>query len=223
MVLGKRFRKEPSDGDGVQVFVLFDQHSVFQVGLASYLEQLFPSTTIISSETVRDLESSLDQHPGAVLFLGQVSLESGVIAAAERMQNQVVWIAHPLDEVMAISTHPVVKAIIYRTATPTEVFACIEALKTQQKWVQVRVKCEDDKSGDLASRLTQKELRIVSYLYAGKRNREIAAMVGTTEQRIKNQLGLIYDKLGVQGRVDAVRLLSLNPPTCAHLSVAASQ
>ena len=52
------------------------------------------------------------------------------------------------------------------------------------------------------SRLSDKEMLIVSCVTQGMRNKEIAQQVGTTEQVVKNYLRKIYDKLGVSDRLE---------------------
>jgi DNA-binding NarL/FixJ family response regulator len=51
-------------------------------------------------------------------------------------------------------------------------------------------------------RLSPKELAIIQCITQGKRNKEIAFQMGTTEQVIKNYLRKIYDKLGVSDRLE---------------------
>ncbi|MGD1106894.1 MAG: LuxR C-terminal-related transcriptional regulator, partial [Terracidiphilus sp.] len=51
-------------------------------------------------------------------------------------------------------------------------------------------------------RLSPKEMSIITCITQGKRNKEIAFQLGTTEQVIKNYLRKIYDKLGVSDRLE---------------------
>jgi len=51
-------------------------------------------------------------------------------------------------------------------------------------------------------RLSTKEMAIIACITQGKRNKEIAFQLGTTEQVIKNYLRKIYDKLGVSDRLE---------------------
>jgi DNA-binding CsgD family transcriptional regulator len=46
-------------------------------------------------------------------------------------------------------------------------------------------------------RLTAKEIQVAMLVWEGQTNREIATVVGTTEQVIKNYLRNTFDKLGV--------------------------
>ena len=50
--------------------------------------------------------------------------------------------------------------------------------------------------------LSPLELRIVSLVVQGRRNREIAMQLGSTEQGIKNTLRRIFDKTGVLDRLE---------------------
>jgi DNA-binding CsgD family transcriptional regulator len=51
-------------------------------------------------------------------------------------------------------------------------------------------------------RLTAKEIQVAMLVWEGQTNREIAHVVGTTEQVIKNYLRNTFDKLGVWSRLE---------------------
>jgi len=50
--------------------------------------------------------------------------------------------------------------------------------------------------------LTPKETQVAVLVWEGFTNREIAAMIGTTEQVVKNYLRNTFDKLGVWSRLE---------------------
>ena len=50
--------------------------------------------------------------------------------------------------------------------------------------------------------LSQKEVQVATMVWQGKTNPEIAAILGCTEQVIKNQLRTVFDKLGVWSRLE---------------------
>jgi DNA-binding NarL/FixJ family response regulator len=50
--------------------------------------------------------------------------------------------------------------------------------------------------------LTAKEIRVATLVWEGLTNREIAKIVGTTEQVVKNYLRTAFDKLGVWSRLE---------------------
>jgi DNA-binding NarL/FixJ family response regulator len=50
--------------------------------------------------------------------------------------------------------------------------------------------------------LTAKEVQVATLVWEGLTNRETAALVGTTEQVVKNYLRTTFDKLGVRSRLE---------------------
>ena len=50
--------------------------------------------------------------------------------------------------------------------------------------------------------LTAKEIQVSTLVWQGFTNREIAKMIGTTEQVVKNYLRTAFDKLGVWSRLE---------------------
>jgi DNA-binding NarL/FixJ family response regulator len=50
--------------------------------------------------------------------------------------------------------------------------------------------------------LTKKEVQVASLVFEGLTNREIARLVGTSEQVVKNYLRTTFDKLGVWSRLE---------------------
>jgi DNA-binding NarL/FixJ family response regulator len=51
-------------------------------------------------------------------------------------------------------------------------------------------------------RLTKKEVQVAALVWEGRTNREIASVIGTTEQVVKNYLRNTFDKLGVWSRLE---------------------
>ncbi len=51
-------------------------------------------------------------------------------------------------------------------------------------------------------RLTGKEAQVATLVWEGLTNREIANVIGTTEQVVKNYLRNTFDKLGVWSRLE---------------------
>jgi len=51
-------------------------------------------------------------------------------------------------------------------------------------------------------RLTAKEVQVATLVWEGLTNREIANLIGTTEQVVKNYLRNTFDKMGVWSRLE---------------------
>ena len=50
--------------------------------------------------------------------------------------------------------------------------------------------------------LTAKEIQVATLVWEGLTNRDIAKVIGTTEQVVKNYLRTTFDKLGVWSRLE---------------------
>ena len=50
--------------------------------------------------------------------------------------------------------------------------------------------------------LTAKEIQVATLVWEGLTNREIAVLIGTTEQVVKNYLRATFDKIGVWSRLE---------------------
>jgi len=46
------------------------------------------------------------------------------------------------------------------------------------------------------------QLRVIEFVAAGLKNREVAEAMGITEHVVKNMLRIVYDKLGLWNRVE---------------------
>ena len=64
--------------------------------------------------------------------------------------------------------------------------------------------------------LTAKEIQVATLVWQGLTNREIAKIVGTTEQVVKNYLRSTFDKIGVWSRLElALNSCTQRFPPCA--------
>jgi DNA-binding NarL/FixJ family response regulator len=70
----------------------------------------------------------------------------------------------------------------------------------------------DNVSIVVLEKLTNRERQIVSFIaLSAMRNKEVAFALRTTEQVIKNYLRSIYDKLGIDGRLELAKFVHCHP------------
>lgn len=50
--------------------------------------------------------------------------------------------------------------------------------------------------------LNSREIKVATLVWQGRTNPEIAGLLGTSEQVVKNQLRSVFDKLGVWSRLE---------------------
>ena len=137
-----------------------------------------------------------------------------------RYSCPVVWIAERKDALLPLLAHAAIRGIMYRTVRSVDLRDCLFALRQGRRWTQPLELSDDDEAAQdqLWSLLTQKEQQLAALLVEGLKSKDIAVQLGTTPQVIKNRASLIYNKLGVNGRFDLLKVLLLSPPTCESAS-----
>jgi two-component system nitrate/nitrite response regulator NarL len=105
-----------------------------------------------------------------------------------------------------------VRGIIPRSISPDLLVKCVRKIAEGETWIDNQsvnwvIEAYRSQATALTSprtqpRLSPKELAIITCITQGKRNKEIAYQLGTTEQVIKNYLRKVYDKLGVSDRLE---------------------
>ena len=105
-----------------------------------------------------------------------------------------------------------IRGIISRSISPDLLVRCVRCIAGGETWIDNQalnwvVGAYRAQGAALANprtrrRLSPKEMTIITCITEGKRNKEIAFQLGTTEQVIKNCLRKIYDKLGVADRLE---------------------
>jgi DNA-binding NarL/FixJ family response regulator len=105
-----------------------------------------------------------------------------------------------------------VRGIVTRSIAPDLLIKCIRKVNEGETWLDNQgvnwvIEAYRAQALQLTSprnrvKLSSKELKIISGVTQGLRNKEIAQDVGTTEQVVKNYLRKIYDKLGVSDRLE---------------------
>jgi DNA-binding NarL/FixJ family response regulator len=102
--------------------------------------------------------------------------------------------------------------VVPRSIAPDLLIKCLRKVSAGETWLDnrcinlvieaYRAQAMKLISPKTRTKLSSKELMIISGVTQGQRNKEIATEVGTTEQVVKNYLRKIYDKLGVSDRLE---------------------
>jgi len=64
-----------------------------------------------------------------------------------------------------------------------------------------------DARGSVLEHLTQREREVLTLLVDAKENKEIAEVLGISEQTVKNHIHHLYEKLGISSRVQLVKVM----------------
>jgi two-component system, NarL family, nitrate/nitrite response regulator NarL len=208
--------QSPSSGKSIRI-LLADSQAIYRVGMRKVFALEEDIRVVGQVEKAEHLYSTIEKHPCEVLLL-----EGSLIAGTTNVIPEIVRIAPEMKIIVQVSgtdeAHTVelyrrgVRGIIPRSIAPELLIKCVRKIAAGETWIDnqsVNWVIEAYRSQATAitnpksqPRLSPKELSIIACITQGKRNKEIAFQLGTTEQVVKNYLRKIYDKLGVSDRLE---------------------
>ncbi len=197
--------------------ILADSQAIYRVGMRKVFALEDDLRVVAQVDRFESLHAGLERHPADILLL-----ESNLIAGVANAIPEIVRVAPNIkiivqtagaDEANTVELYRRgVRGIIPRSISPDLLVKCVRKIGAGETWIDnqsVNWVIEAYRSQATAitnpksqPRLSPKELSIISCITQGKRNKEIAFQLGTTEQVIKNYLRKIYDKLGVSDRLE---------------------
>jgi two-component system, NarL family, nitrate/nitrite response regulator NarL len=206
----------PAKPGGIRI-ILADSQAIYRVGIRKVFGLEEDLRVVAQADSLENLRSAIERFPTDVVLLdgGLLNGTANVIPELLRVAPDVKLI---VQAVSADETHTVelyrrgVRGIIPRSIAPDLLVKCVRKIAAGETWIDnqsVNWVIEAYRSQATAltnpktqPRLSPKELSIIACITQGKRNKEIAFQLGTTEQVIKNYLRKIYDKLGVSDRLE---------------------
>ena len=197
--------------------LLADSQAIYRVGMRKVFALENDLDVVAQVDTIDQLFEAIQKHPTDVLLV-----EGGLLSGPTRGIPEIVQMAPNLKIIVQTSasdeSHTVelyrrgVRGIIPRSISPDLLVRCVRKIAIGETWIDNQsvnwvIKAYRSQATALTNprsqpRLSPKELAIIGCITQGKRNKEIAFQMGTTEQVIKNYLRKIYDKLGVSDRLE---------------------
>src|SRR5229473_5617263 len=201
---------------GIRI-ILADSQAIYRVGMKKVFALEDDIRVVAQVETLPNLYSALQRYPTDVVLL-EGQLISGTIDAIPELVRQapdaklIVQVTET-DESNTVELYRRgVRGIIPRSISPDLLVKCVRKIAAGETWIDNQsinwvIEAYRSQATALTSprtqpRLSPKELAIITCITQGKRNKEIAYQLGTTEQVIKNYLRKVYDKLGVSDRLE---------------------
>lgn len=188
--------------------ILADHERIFRIGMATALAAEDDIRIVGQPRTPDQLISGLKTFRPHVLVLSSaflICIDS--IKRTCACQQTAILFLEDYDAVVMPGFSSEVQGVMRRSADEGTFLNCIRHLARGGRVLRVSrpnsYHGEQDSVGlRVRQRLNPHELTIVSYVVQGRKNREIATRLGTTEQSIKNALRNIFDKTGVFGRLE---------------------
>jgi DNA-binding NarL/FixJ family response regulator len=213
------------EGEGVEAagkpgtvrIILADSQAIYRVGIRKVFALEDDLRVVAQADSLESLRTAIERYPTDVVLL-----EGGLLAGTANVIPELLRLAPDVklivQAVAADENHTVelyrrgVRGIVNRSISPDLLVRCVRRIAAGETWIDNQsvnwvIEAYRAQAAALVSprsqpRLSPKELSIITCITQGKRNKEIAFQLGTTEQVIKNYLRKIYDKLGVSDRLE---------------------
>ncbi|MGC2635934.1 MAG: response regulator transcription factor [Acidobacteriaceae bacterium] len=197
--------------------ILADSQAIYRVGMRKVFS---PESGIVvagEADSLQALQDLVQRCPAEVLLLegamitGTANAVPAVVRHAPHLK--IIVQAASTDEAHTVELYRRgVRGIIPRSISPDLLIKCVRKIAAGETWIDNQsvnwvIEAYRSQATSLVNprnqpRLNQKEMLIIAGITQGKRNKEIAYQLGTTEQVVKNYLRKIYDKLGVSDRLE---------------------
>ncbi len=197
--------------------LIADSQAIYRVGMSRVFAAEGDIQVVGQADTLSTLRVLLKQQPADVLLLdwGMLGGQSEAVGELIKLgpQLRVIVQGAVTDETRIVDLYRNgVRGTIPRSISPDLLVKCVRKIASGETWIDnqsvtwlidaYRTQATQGTHVKSAPRLSPKEMSIIAYISQGKRNKEIAHHIGTSEQVIKNYLRKIYDKLGVSDRLE---------------------
>ena len=197
--------------------ILADTQSIYRVGIRKILALEDDIRVIAQAENLGQTFAAITKNKTDVLFFEAAITPNPPEAVSEILRRDpkiriiVGMVQADEDDTIDLMRRGV-RGIVDRAISPDLLVRCVRKVAGGESWFDNRkvnwmIDAYRAQASQLTmprakTRLSDKELLIISCVTQGMRNKEIATEIGTSEQVIKNYLRKVYDKLGVSDRLE---------------------
>jgi DNA-binding NarL/FixJ family response regulator len=197
--------------------VIADTQSIYRVGIRKIFALEDDIRMVAQAETLGQTLAAVSKHPVDVLLFEAAITPNPAEAISEILKKapkaKIIVVLVEADEEDTVDLlRRGVQGIVSRSISPDLLVKCVRKVANGETWLDnqginwildaYRAQAAQLTSPRPRTRISDKELLIISCVTQGMRNKEIAVELGTTEQVVKNYLRKIYDKLGVSDRLE---------------------
>ena len=197
--------------------ILADSQAIYRVGIRKIFALEDDLRVVAQADTIENLYAAVERFPSDVLLM-EAGLLTGTIDVIPRVlelapEVKIIVQAAQTDETGTVEMYRRgVRGVISRSISPDLLVKCVRKIANGETWIDnqsvnrvieaYRSQAQSLVNPRTQSKLSAREIAIITGITQGKRNKEIAYMLGTSDQVVKNYLRKIYDKLGVSDRLE---------------------
>lgn len=180
--------------------LIFDDFPIFCKGIVLSIEKYIEDIEIIN---VDNIENILEENTRYLIFIKAeyFNLNSEYLEEYKNDNIKLVLIHESLASYYPIENSDLVIGELSRKIEEEELKILLERVLELKFYREENIeRLRKDKYLDKENLLTSRELNLIEYILKGKSNREIATKMYLSEKTIKNNITLLYKKLGVKNR-----------------------
>jgi DNA-binding NarL/FixJ family response regulator len=197
--------------------ILADSQAIYRVGIRKVFALEDDLRVVAQADSLENLRAAIERYPTDVVLLegsllvGAANVIPELLRVAPDMKLIVQAVASEENQTVELYRRGV-RGIVSRSISPDLLVRCVRRIAAGETWIDnqsvswvieaYRAQAAALVNPRVQPKLSPKEMAIITCITQGKRNKEIAYQLGTTEQVIKNYLRKIYDKLGVSDRLE---------------------
>ena len=208
--------EESANPNAIRI-ILADSQAIYRVGIRKIFALEDDLRVVAQADTMETLFAAAERFPGDILLM-----ESGLLVGTTDAIPHLLKLAPEIKIIVQASQHDEqatvemyrrgVRGVISRAISPDLLVKCVRKIAHGETWIDnqsvnlvieaYRSQAQSLVHPKTQTKLTQREIAIITGITQGKRNKEIAYILGTSDQVVKNYLRKIYDKLGVSDRLE---------------------
>jgi DNA-binding NarL/FixJ family response regulator len=188
--------------------IIGDNQAIYRAGIAKLLSMEDGNHIVAQCPDCARLYHAVETFRGAIVIVASALKAdfAQLMNLAHEAQSRVIVVAENVESYTPFTTQGA-SGVIFRGAASAVLVDCVRRVAEGDTAVPpvgaaLAPEEEDLVGTNVQARLTAKELKIVSLIVQGLKNKEIATRLHTTEQVVKNYLRSIFDKTGVSDRLE---------------------
>jgi two-component system, NarL family, nitrate/nitrite response regulator NarL len=198
--------------------VLADDHPIVLQGLQQLFERHDDFQVVSSCPDGTIALAAVTEHQPDVLVMdlrmpGKSGLEVlRALASRQQTCRTILLTAIVRDDEVMEAVKLGVRGIVLKESSPEVLVDCVRRVHRGEQWIEretvtralQRVLNRDGSERENTDTLTPREIEIVRMVAQGLRNKVIAERLSISEGTVKVHLHNVYEKLGVDGRLELV-------------------
>ena len=199
--------------------VLVDDHPIVLQGLEHLFARQPDIEVAACASTVPAALAAARTAQPDILLLDLRMPDGGGLAvldalASEQIQTKTVVLTAAIsDDEVSEALKKGASGLVLKESSPDQLLECVRRVHAGERWMDPEAMTRVVASGtasapsdERAASLTAREREVVRMIASGLRNRDIGERLSISENTVKVHLHNIYEKLGVEGRMELLLL-----------------